>query len=121
MPVENKDHKELLEKLELELNSKKVFLDEKLTLNTLAKKLKTNRSYLSETINTHYQISFSNLINKHRIKEASELLIDKNYQHYSIEGIAKTVGYRNISSFNSAFKKETGITPSYFRKSNPKN
>ena len=34
---------------------------------------------------------------------------------FSIETIAKEAGFKTTSSFNSAFKKSTGITPSVFK------
>lgn len=107
---------EIIEKLEILLYKKEVFVDPNLTLEKLAKLLKSNRTYVSENINLHYNVSFSALIKTLRIKKAREMLIDKEFSNYSIEGIATSVGYKSISSFNSSFKKETGITPSYFRK-----
>jgi YesN/AraC family two-component response regulator len=98
------------------LYQKEVFVNPEITLDKLAKTLGTNRSYLSENINAHFNQSFRSLINKLRITKAREMLIDEKFAHYSIEGIAISVGYRNISSSNSIFKKETGITPSFFRK-----
>jgi AraC-like DNA-binding protein len=47
---------------------------------------------------------------------ARKLLIDPNFDHYSIEGISKEVGFSSISSFNTLFKKFTGLTPSQFKK-----
>lgn len=107
---------ELINKLEILLNNKEVYTNSKLTLDKLAKQLNTNRTYLSESINSHYKLSFSSLVNQYRINKSREMLSDRKYDVYSIEGVANTVGYSNISTFNSAFKKETGITPSYFRK-----
>ena len=91
-----------------------------LTLDKAAKKLKTNRSYLSEAINQHYKLGFRSFINELRIQEARKLLLKKEYEHYSIEGIAQTVGFNNLSTFNAAFKNFTGLTPSYFRKNGQK-
>ncbi len=109
---------ELIEQIEIVFINKKLYCKQDISLDKLARILKTNRTYLSESINAHFGISFSRLINKLRIQEARELLINKNFDHYSIEGIAQSVGYKSISTFNSTFKKETGITPSYFRKMN---
>ena len=106
---------ELIEQIENLFDKDKIFMDPELTLDKISKLLNTNRSYLSETINQHYNKSFRTIINTYRINEARLLLVDEKFHHYSIEGIALTVGYKSISSFNSVFKKETGITPSYFR------
>ncbi|MCH2224433.1 MAG: helix-turn-helix domain-containing protein [Crocinitomicaceae bacterium] len=107
---------DLITLFEQQLHDAEIFIDPELTLDKLSKKLGTNRTYLSENINLHYGKSFRSIINELRIAAARRMLIDEKYAHYSIEGVAISVGYRNISSFNSAFKKETGITPSFFRK-----
>ncbi len=103
------------------LNLEKIILEEELykqsglTLDSLAKRIGTNRSYLSEAINAHYQQTFLSWLNGLRIETAKSLLTDPKNKHLSIEGIAKTAGFASISTFNSHFKKETGLTPSYFR------
>ncbi|MBN2669004.1 MAG: AraC family transcriptional regulator [Bacteroidales bacterium] len=68
-------------------------------------------------INETYDQNFNNYINSFRIKEARHLLTSKSYNNYSLEGIADMCGFNSMVSFNSAFKKFTGITPSYFQKS----
>ena len=85
-------------------------------LEKLAKKIHSNRTYLSDAINSHYQKSFSQWLNEIRVFESKKRLASSDFDHYSIEGIAKDVGFASISTFNANFKKITGITPSYFRK-----
>ncbi len=108
---------ELIEQLRTAFHQEKIYMNPELTLDSLAKHLNTNRSYLSEAINKNFELSYSNLINKVRIEAARTHLTSREFDNFSIEGIAKHVGYKSVSSFNSAFKKITGITPSYFRKS----
>ncbi len=109
-------YKDLVANLNQLLADEKIIHDSKLSIELLSKKLQTNRTYLSEAINSHYNVSFSKLINELRIESAKEMLIDPTFDHLSIEGIANTVGFASISSFNGNFKKSTGITPSYLRK-----
>jgi AraC-like DNA-binding protein len=80
----------------------------------LAEKLNTNKSYLSQVINEYFRKNFSTFVNEYRVKEASRLLLEKESENYTIEAIANSVGFKSKSAFNSAFKKFTGITPSYF-------
>lgn len=108
---------------ELIMQLEKFVLDENgytkanLSLDKLAKKLGTNRTYLSEAINSHYRMNFNQWINEIRIDASRKLLISKEHQHFSIEGIAQMVGFGSISTFNTSFKRITGLTPSYFRNS----
>lgn len=107
---------DLVTKIAFELIEKEVFLESDLTLDSLSKKVNANRSYVSEAINQHYSMNFRSLVNKLRVEKAQELLLSKAFSHYSIEGISNTVGFKSLSSFNTAFKKETGLTPSFYRK-----
>ena len=105
-------YNDLLELMEQE----KIFLNNKLTIEDVAKKLNTNRTYLSQIINEKTDTNFNNFINKYRIKEAQLRLLDDENKSYSIEGIAQTVGFSSKSTFNGAFKKYTGLTPSEYIK-----
>lgn len=103
--------------LETEFIENKIYTDQELTLEKLAKLCKTNRTYLSKIINEEYKKNYTDLINGCRINEAIRLISDPVIsQKYSIEAIAYESGFTNISSFNTTFKKITGLTPSDFRK-----
>jgi AraC-like DNA-binding protein len=93
------------------------FLPKNTSLTTVAKKLNTNTSYLSKTINAHKGMSFINYITKLRIDYAlHNLKNDKILRSYSIKAIADELGFKSEGAFSRAFKKETGIYPSYFIK-----
>lgn len=109
---------ELITELEKWVFDKELYKQSNLTIERLAKKLNTNRTYLSEAINSHYQMNYSAWINQVRIQAARKMLVASAFDHYSIEGVAQLVGYTSISSFNSSFKRITGLTPSQFRKAN---
>jgi len=109
-------YQDLVRQIEALVKDKELFQDTQLTLDRLAKKLNTNRTYLSECINLHYRMNYSQWLSGLRIEAAKKYLLDKNYDHWSIEGISQTVGFLSISNFNATFKRETGLTPSQFRK-----
>jgi AraC-like DNA-binding protein len=108
------DEKLIFELEEILLHNKG-YMKKDLTLDSLAKQLATNRTYLSSSINTHYGLHFKKWINELRTKEAILLLTDPSQDIYSIESIADQVGFTSISSFNENFKRITGFTPSSFR------
>ncbi len=108
--------KEILEKL-IRFENQKNYLNQKCTLNEVAKKLKTNTSYLSMVINKYKDKSFSTYLSDLRINNAvSRLSEDKKFCSYSIKSIAKESGFNRAESFSKAFKNTTGIYPSYFIK-----
>lgn len=112
----SEEHSLLLQKLEEYVVERKHFKESQLTLEKLAKKLNTNRSYLSEAINSYYGMNFSKWLNEVRVQQSRHLLVSPDHMHYSIEGISSMVGFHSVSSFNANFKSITGLTPSYFRK-----
>ena len=106
----------ILKELEHLMHHEKVFKQPDITIEKLSSHLNIHSRYLSQLINEVYQQSFPNFINKLRVEEAIRLFSDPQYERYSIEGISQEVGFQSKSSFNSAFKKFTGVTPGYFRK-----
>lgn len=99
------------------LEEEKAYLISHLTLKEAAQKLNTNTSYLSKLINEKYQANFSTLINSYRVEEAKRLISENIQNVFSYEGIASESGFNSKSSFNTAFKKFTGLTPTEFARS----
>lgn len=114
--IDDEKIEEILSKIN-KLEEKQYYLRQDCTLPNMAKKLKTNTSYLSKIINTHLNKSFSTYINELRINYVViELKNNKRLRSYSIKGVAEEIGYKNGDSFARAFKASTGITPSVYIK-----
>ncbi len=92
-----------------------LFKDQNLKLETVAKSLNVGRTYLSQVINESFSQNFNSYINNCRINLAKEYLLAPEYNIYSIKGISETVGFKSLNTFNSSFKKFTGLTPSFYR------
>lgn len=93
------------------------FTSNKISLNYLSKKLKTNSNYLSKVINHYKKTSFSNYINNLRVEYIIiQLRTNSTYRKYTIKAISQEVGFNNSESFSKAFYKSKGIKPSYFIK-----
>lgn len=114
----SEDEKEkVLRRLEKLLEVDKIYKRTDLSIEKLAKRLLTNRTYLSQIINEEFDKKYTDFINEYRVKEAMLMLSDIQFtKKYSIEAIANEAGFNTISNFNSVFKKYTGITPSVFKK-----
>ncbi|WP_290701553.1 helix-turn-helix domain-containing protein [Lacinutrix sp.] len=114
--IDDKKVEEILTKLQT-LEDKMYFLRQDCTMHNMAKKLKTNTSYLSKIINTHLDKSFSTYINELRINYAIiELKNNKRLRSYSVKGIAEEMGYKNADAFSRYFRSATGISPSVYIK-----
>ena len=89
------------------------FLDGNLSMAGLAKQIGVSHHHLSQTLNEALGKSYGEYINELRIGYAQKLLIDQ--PHVKIEEIAEQAGFNSKSTFNTAFKKLTGQTPSQYR------
>jgi AraC-like DNA-binding protein len=103
----------LLNRLKNFMISEKPFLKADFSLPELAQKLGTSVHILSQVINSGLNKSFFEMTSSYRIEEAKHLLVTQS--NVKMEEIAEQVGYNSKSSFNTAFKKITGSTPSEFR------
>lgn len=106
----------LFQQLEELVREKKLYLDSELSLATLGRKLAKSTQKTSEIINQYAKRNFNDFINYYRIQEAKERLLAPQNQKYTISAIAFDCGFSSLSSFNVAFKKFEGTTPSNFRK-----
>jgi len=97
------------------------YLDTEMTLEKMSMILNTNKLYLSQFINSEYNKNFNNFLNQYRIEKAQKLLISNEFDYYSLDGIAKIVGFNSRSTFYATFKKITGVTPLFFKNSNTLN
>ena len=91
------------------------FLDGKLTQAKLAKKLGTNTTYLSTTINQEKGKGFSEYLNTLRIEYLLNYLHDNpTARKYTLDALASTAGYNNTKTFKKAFYTEKEIPAKRF-------
>ncbi len=103
----------IAKKIEASMKDDLLYRDPNLSLWDLAKHISVTSHYVSQTLNTHLNKSFFDLVNGWRIKDAIEQL---NTTDETILVIAYDVGFNSRSAFYKAFKRETGKTPSDLRK-----
>jgi AraC-like DNA-binding protein len=93
------------------------YLEPNLTIQELATRLKIPARDLSILINHHIGQHFFDFVNEYRIKKAMEILKDPAKAAFTVQEIFYEVGFNSKSSFNTAFKKHTGQTPTIYKKS----
>ncbi len=94
----------------------KLYLESELSLSGLSKRIGKSTQKTSQIINQYAKQNFNDFINYYRIQDAKTKLLDHNNMNYTISSIAFDTGFSSLSSFNSAFKKFEGKTPSAYRK-----
>jgi len=114
--LQETDKKKILDALLHHMNSKRPYLEPELSLEQLARQLSVKPRALSQVINEMTGQSFFDFINTYRIEEAKRLLSDKSDPKITVLEILYEVGFNSKSSFNTIFKRQTGLTPSEFKK-----
>ena len=104
----------LKNKLEELMQNEKPYLNNELSLPQLAQEMAISTHELSFLLNDGFGMNFFQYINKYRVEEAKQLMLSEKYRHLNILGIAYSAGFNSKTTFNTTFKKETGLAPSQF-------
>lgn len=97
------------------LIEQKRYLDNELTLESIAKELKVSQGHLSRLLNSNMNMSFNDYVNSLRVNEAKIHLHHPNSSEDSIFKIGMKSGFNSKSTFYASFKKLTGFTPKQFK------
>jgi len=109
------DIKVQVEKIKGYMIKEEPFLNASLSLNDLSKEINIPVRELSILINHNLNQHFFDFVNSYRIKKAMQILQDPTNKHLTILEILYDVGFNSKSSFNTAFKKHTQLTPTQYR------
>jgi len=99
-------------KLERAMKEDKLFLQDNLSLNKLSESISETENHISETLSQFLHTKFFQFVNGFRVEEAKKALEDSDKLVISI---AFDVGFNSKSTFNTAFKKVVGHSPSAYR------
>lgn len=88
-----------------------------ITLNELALQLCTNRTYLSEYINSVYHMTFRDWITDLRVEYAKRMM--KQQPQLRIHEISEMSGFISLSHFSRTFSEKEGCSPARWRKDAP--
>ncbi|WP_411032111.1 helix-turn-helix domain-containing protein [Spongiimicrobium sp. 3-5] len=114
--IDPKEFERIHRRIATFLEKEKPYLDDAFSLEKLSKAVSFPSYLTSYVINKGFSTNFSDLINAHRIKTAKTMLRSSDFQHIKISEVAYECGFSSLSSFNAAFKKQTGTTPSQYKK-----
>ncbi|MEC3908733.1 helix-turn-helix domain-containing protein [Tamlana sp. 2201CG12-4] len=110
-----KENQIIVNKLEDHIKETRTFENPDLTITTLSQELGIPKRTLSELINDYYDKNFVDFINTHRIIEAKRRFMNPKDNKETILEVMYSVGFNSKSSFNTAFKRKTGLTPTEFK------
>jgi len=97
------------------MEEQRLFLKTDLSLNDLANKLEVPAYLLTVALNDGLQKTFYDLVNGYRVEEAKRLLSDPKSKNNKILALGFDSGFNSKTTFNTVFKKFTGLTPTEYR------
>ena len=90
-----------------------------LTKEKVSEMLDTNRTYLSQLINSRTGKSFTQYVNEFRTREAVKRLSNPE-DTIPLKALSAELGFNSMTTFYSLFQAEVGMTPTQYR-NNAKN
>ncbi|MCP3325017.1 helix-turn-helix domain-containing protein [Aeromonas hydrophila] len=111
-PVRDDGLRPLFEELERQLG-RGAYRDPALSLGKLAEECGLSLHQASSAINACSGGNFYDWLNRHRVEEAKRLL---QASDETVANVCYRAGFNSKSTFNSAFRRHTGQTPSEFRR-----
>ncbi|MBR0254499.1 MAG: helix-turn-helix transcriptional regulator [Bacteroidales bacterium] len=118
--LKDSDMEELRDRLCNVLEREKLYLNPDIRVGDLAERLYTNKSYLAQTIKLKMGKNFCQLVHYYRVREAMRLYAQN--PELTITQLCRRVGFNSMTTFNTAFGRNTGFTPAEwckeFRKRN---
>jgi AraC-like DNA-binding protein len=107
----------LLRRLDHLMTVERIYRQEGLTIGALAAKLELPEYRLRQAINEGLGYrNFNAFLNRYRIDEAKAALSDPSQRDVPVLTIAMDAGFQSIGPFNRAFRVDTGMTPTEFRR-----
>jgi len=107
--------KDIFQKLNKFVLEEKAFTRSELSLEEVASGINVTSHTLSQLLNVFLKMNFFNYVNEQRVNFVKQMLIDSDFDKFSLIGIAEEAGFNSKSSFNRIFKNETGMTPSQYK------
>jgi len=105
-------------KLETLCEVHQIYRDSTLNREKVAEQLGISAGYVSQLINVITGDNFANFINNYRVEAVKKMMLDSDFENYSLLAIGLESGFTSKTTFYDAFKKATGMTPNSFRNIN---
>lgn len=101
----------LLDNLLSYMENEKPYLSAKLNISDVSMKLDCTEIELSQLLNNHLNVNFSNFINTYRVNEIKHRLRFVNLSKYTLKALSEQCGFSSKTTFYRVFKNVTGMTP----------
>jgi AraC-like DNA-binding protein len=114
--LKEKEITEYLKKIQALMMNEKLYLKNDLKIGDVAEKINLPVYYVSQVINEKLSKNFYDFVNEYRVDEVKKRFADTKYDYLTILAIGFDSGFNSKTAFYSAFKRNTGMIPSAFKK-----
>lgn len=104
------------QKLDAYMRTHRPYLNPDMNLPDLARGMGISASVLSRALNTELGQNFNEFVNSYRVEAVKEAFRTQAQTNLSLLGIAYDSGFNSKATFNRAFRKHTGVSPSEYLK-----
>jgi AraC-like DNA-binding protein len=112
---------ELSERVQYYFEAEKPYLNRDFSFDDLVSYLNVPRHHIYFCLNSVIKKKFIAIKNSYRVAYAKDLLMQIDFEKFTIESVALQSGFASRSNFYSIFKEVTGVTPKDFLKQNGRN
>lgn len=113
-PLNEAQKQQYLDRLVRYMEDRKPYLDMSLDLEKLAESIRIRPSHMSQLLNERVGMNFYEFVSSYRVREAQSRIADPAQCEKTLIAIAHESGFNSKASFNRAFKRVTGQTPSEY-------
>lgn len=114
---EEERNRALFDRIKKAMEETDDYLSPDFGLSNLVSVVGSNVAYVSKVVKIYAGQNVPSFINEYRIREACRRLVDEDkFGNITCSAIGESVGFSSQVSFNRAFKKVTGLTPSLYQK-----
>ena len=102
-----------MERITQLMEKEQVFRNKGLSVDDMAKRLGTNKTYISAFVNMNSGMSFSAYVNKYRVEYAQRLMQEQ--PGMKLADVSMAAGFSSETSFFRNFKAVTGMSPAEWK------
>jgi len=111
---ENFDYNKEFERIHNQILTEKLFLNQEFTIQDLSNKVKLHPKKCSEIINGKTNSNYFYFINTYRVNYFNEQIVLSENKNLTFLAVANNSGFKSKSTFNRAYKKIIGKSPSEY-------
>lgn len=115
VPDNDDKYEKIFRQIEEYIETRRPYLNPDFKITQMANDLHINMAYITKSISKKRNMNFNSFINAYRIENV-KMRMQTDTSRYTLEYIYLSSGFKSQSSFNRAFKQQTGTTPSQYHR-----